>query len=213
MTEARNEKELILGNKQLISLFFVVVALCGVCFAMGYIIGRSSSKPAVAADASQPQAATPAHSQDPEPPRETSQASSNSAADASSASPAAQDSAAADNPVATSSAPASDPVMTRPGRDVPEPERVSEREIATTTPVSAPQPGGGAYLQVGAVSKVDADNLVRTLKEEKLPALMVESPKKGLYRVLVGPYRQTADLAEAKSRLKTLGFDNAFVQR
>jgi cell division septation protein DedD len=81
-------------------------------------------------------------------------------------------------------------------------------------PVSAPQPGsGGSYLQVGAVSKVDAENLVRTLKEEKLPALMVESPRKGLYRVLVGPYRQTPDLAEAKSRLKTLGFDNAFVQK
>jgi cell division septation protein DedD len=103
--------------------------------------------------------------------------------------------------------------MTRPGRDVPVQARVPQAETATVAPVSAPQPGTGSYLQVGAVSRVDAENLVRTLKEEKLPALMVESPKKGLYRVLVGPYRQTPDLAEAKSRLKSLGFDNAFVQR
>ena len=223
MTETQGEKELILGNKQLISLFFVVVALCGVCFAMGYIIGRNSSKPAVAADAPQPQAAAPAQSQDLEPPRETSQASSG--ADAGSPSSAVQDSAqpsssspvssgaAADNPGAASSAPAADPRMTRPGRDVPVQARVSQADTATVAPVSAPQPGTGSYLQVGAVSRVDAENLVRTLKEEKLPALMVESPKKGLYRVLVGPYRQTPDLAEAKSRLKSLGFDNAFVQR
>lgn len=209
MTETQGEKELILGNKQLISLFFVVVALCGVCFAMGYIIGRNSSKPAVAADApQQPQAAAPARSQDPEPPRETGEASPDSSA----ASPAAQDtSQVADNsaPAAASGgAPVSDPVMTRPGRDVPEAARAAEPEPAAT-----PQTGGGSYLQVGAVSKVDAENLVTTLKEEKLPALMVESPKKGLYRVLVGPYRQTADVAEAKARLKTLGFDNAFVQK
>jgi cell division protein FtsN len=208
MTETQGEKELILGNKQLISLFFVVVALCGVCFAMGYIIGRNSSKPAVAADAPQPQAAAPVQSQDPEPPRETSQASPES----SSPSPVAQDTPAQHSD-GSAAAPASDPVMTRPGRDVVEPARVSQPDSATVAPVSAPQSGGGAYLQVGAVSRVDAENLVRTLKEEKLPALMVESPKKGLYRVLVGPYRQTADLAEAKSRLKTLGFDNAFVQR
>jgi len=222
MTETQGEKELILGNKQLISLFFVVVALCGVCFAMGYIIGRNSSKPAVAADAPQPQAAAPAQSQDPEPPRETSPASSG--ADAGSPSSAAQDpaqasssspasSGPAETSAAASGAPASDPVMTRSGRVVAEQVRVSRAETATMAPVSAPQAGAGSYLQVGAVSRVDAENLVRTLKEEKLPALMVESPKKGLYRVLVGPYRQTSDLAEAKSRLKSLGFDNAFVQR
>ena len=46
MTQTEGEKELVLGNKQLISLFFVVVALCGVFFAMGYMIGRNTSKAA-----------------------------------------------------------------------------------------------------------------------------------------------------------------------
>src|SRR5579884_400416 len=127
MTETQGEKELILGNKQLISLFFVVVALCGVCFAMGYMIGRNSSKPAVAADAPQLQP-TPARSQDPEPPREASEAipgpGANAGADSGSASPEAQDPAhasapgTADGSAAANSGPASDPAMTRPGRDV-----------------------------------------------------------------------------------------------
>ena len=37
------EFELILGNRQLMSVFFIVVILLGVFFAMGYIVGRNSS--------------------------------------------------------------------------------------------------------------------------------------------------------------------------
>src|SRR5580698_3126132 len=58
MSERDNEKELILGNSQLISLFFVVVALCGVFFALGYMIGRNSTKPIVAGTDTPTQAAT-----------------------------------------------------------------------------------------------------------------------------------------------------------
>ena len=47
----RNEEgefELVLGNRQLLSGFFIVVILFGVFFTMGYIVGRHSSPPAVA---------------------------------------------------------------------------------------------------------------------------------------------------------------------
>ncbi len=37
------EFELVLGNKQLLSMFFVVVVLLGVFFVMGYIVGRNSA--------------------------------------------------------------------------------------------------------------------------------------------------------------------------
>ncbi len=37
------EFEVLLGNKQLLSIFFIVVILLGVFFTMGYILGRSSS--------------------------------------------------------------------------------------------------------------------------------------------------------------------------
>ena len=37
------EFELILGNRQLMSVFFIVVILLGVFFTMGYIVGRNSS--------------------------------------------------------------------------------------------------------------------------------------------------------------------------
>ena len=48
---ARNDEgefELVLGNRQLLSVFFILVVLMGVFFAMGYIVGRNNpSKEAV----------------------------------------------------------------------------------------------------------------------------------------------------------------------
>jgi cell division septation protein DedD len=59
----------------------------------------------------------------------------------------------------------------------------------------------------------DAQSVIKTLREQNFPAVLAESSKGGLFRVLVGPYEQTSQLAEAKARLKTLGFANAFVQK
>lgn len=42
------EFELILGNKQLLSVFFIVVVLLGVFFTMGYIVGKNSVPPEIA---------------------------------------------------------------------------------------------------------------------------------------------------------------------
>src|SRR5262245_32596142 len=39
------EFELVLGNKQVLSGFFIIVILFGVFFAMGYIVGRNSAAP------------------------------------------------------------------------------------------------------------------------------------------------------------------------
>src|SRR4051794_6620105 len=53
------EFELILGNKQLLSVFFIVIILLGVFFTMGYIVGRNSG-PADTAKRSGPDGANPA---------------------------------------------------------------------------------------------------------------------------------------------------------
>ena len=60
----RNEEgdfELILGNTQLLSVFFIVVVLLGIFFTMGYIVGRNSAPEAVTtAAAPKPVVADPA---------------------------------------------------------------------------------------------------------------------------------------------------------
>lgn len=197
MTQTEGEKELVLGNKQLISLFFVIVALCGVFFAMGYMMGGNRSKPAtVNLDASaatatasniSPAPAPPV--QDSEPPRETTEDATGTT------SPTPANSAAA-TPVQSSAAAPNPPVETKPALDTP------------VTPEA-----GAIWLQVTALRRADADNLVKTLREQNFPAVLANSSKPDLFRVMVGPYHQTADVADAKARLKALGFANAFVQK
>ena len=193
MMQSDGEKELVLGNKQLISLFFVVVALCGVFFAMGYMIGRNSSRMAFAGSGdAAAQTASPSgqrRQQEPEPPRETQPE------------PAPEASASG-----ASGAPA---VETRPAQDTaPAPG------VEAVTPAPAAIDPGASYLQIAALQqRLDAENLIRTLREKDFPAIVAPNAKDGLFHVLVGPYHQTVQIAEAKERLKTLGFANAFVTK
>lgn len=202
MTQTDGEKELVLGNKQLISLFFVVVALCGVFFAMGYMIGRNTAKPVssslegsapAAVSAAAPQAAAP-QTQNTEPPQ-------TAAAETELPNPSEVEVQPAANLVnakaqtSTSTAPVQS-VSTQAAHDIP----------------SVPE-AGATYLQVTALRRADADNLVKSLREQNFPAVLAESSRPDLFRIMVGPYHQTADVADAKARLKALGFANAFVQK
>ena len=38
------EFELVVGDRQLLSAFFIVVLLCAVAFAMGYVVGQNAPK-------------------------------------------------------------------------------------------------------------------------------------------------------------------------
>ena len=211
MTHANGDKEIVLGNKQLITLFFVVVALLGVFFAMGYLIGRNTTKPeAPTPDTSS--SATPnnasAPAQETEPPRETAAGSplTAPASRVESAPPESGD-AQGSQPAPTAAQPARQPELARRAT-----EQAKTAHAVATVPLSKIE-AGATYLQVTALGRPDADNLVRTLREQSFPALLAESSKSGLFRVLVGPYDETAKLADAKSRLRALGFANAFVQR
>src|SRR5688500_9052351 len=65
---AQNEEgefELVLGNKELLSVLFIVVVLLGVFFAIGYVVGRNST-PVDAARRPEPYVRTDAPSAMPE---------------------------------------------------------------------------------------------------------------------------------------------------
>jgi cell division protein FtsN len=206
MTQTGGEKELVIGNKQLISLFFVVVALCGVFFALGYMVRGNSLKGSVsvapAADTTVTTAPDTVKRQQPEPPAETNESTP------ASPQPGADTSAAPieTRPVQDSGSPAG---MTTNAVAKPESRPASVEPAASLTAVET----GASYVQVGALARADAEATVRTLREQHLPALVAASSKEGLFRVLVGPYHLTSDVAEAKERLKTLGFSNTIVQK
>ena len=94
----------------------------------------------------------------------------------------------------------------------PRPYETKAKAVEEPSGVATPEPSA-SYLQVAALPRPDAEAMVRTLREQHFPAIVAVSPKPGFFRVLVGPYHQTVQLSDAKSKLKGLGFNSAFVQK
>jgi cell division septation protein DedD len=185
------EFELVVGNRQLLSGFFIVVLLFAVFFAMGYILGQNSphsaklpaeapasgAAPVSAADG-RPQPVSPA----PAPPSQA----------------AAPESGQGGAPAATDT--------------TPQPTTQPVREAAPPQP--APAAAGltqelppGSFWQVRAVRRPDAEIVLRTLKDKGFPALITAGPNE-LVRVLVGPYSDVQSMGRARTELEAAGFTN-----
>ena len=197
------EFELVLGNRQLISVFLIMVILLGVFFSMGYIVGRNSgpvlatearaaaSKPIVVdrppgAAADQTSAATPAPSEPVAKPEEEKPAPS---------------------PKPTST----HPVATQPVKPASAPP-VRESKSSEVRAVPA-EPGPGEYWQVVATSRPDAEIVTEALVKKGFRAMLTPSPKEGIFRVLVGPSADAASLAETRTKLESAGFKNPMMRK
>jgi len=189
------EFELILGNKQLLSVFFIVVILLGVFFTMGYIVGRNSSP--LSADSRKPEKPMVVDSANrPNP------AGSSSVPDSQAAAPAP-----VSEPV-KETAPVLAPAAETPA-PVPqkaEPPKTALKPVPTSATPDAPAPGE-TYLQVAAVQKAEAELFVDVLAKKGFDALYAQVPDKPLtYRVLVGPLKDQATIATARTDLQKAGF-------
>jgi cell division protein FtsN len=183
------EFELVLGNRQLLSGFFLVVILFAVFFVMGYIVGRNSSPtPQLAANRDQNTGTTVPPNSRPQP--------------ASGAIPAPQSSPAAAEQPREDAGAASEPQPTT------QPARQTETKPATPAPAEPapvePAPGD-TYLQVTSVKQEVAETVAKTLKDKGFPAVLSPGPQ-GKTRVLVGPYTDLGKLGQAKADLERLGF-------
>lgn len=221
----KEERELVLGNKQLLGIFFVATLLCGIFFAMGYVVGGNSAKAGAAAAATAPDGA-PAAATDGK--REEPQAppGANTSNDTASATPPsgymgsplpAAEPRVADNPAAAGAQPPSVPAPREATPTAPAlPAKKPTAEAAAPAPaavyVSVPEKGT-SYWQVTAVGRPAADVLVTSLRERQLPAILAESSNPKLFRVLVGPYRSQPALADAKRKLTDLSFDALIIQK
>ena len=214
------EFELVLGNKQLLSMFFVVVVLLGVFFVMGYIVGRNSAPLVVSEPSTTPKSDTkplvvdsPAPKQSP-PETETS--------------PSPEPSKPVETAVQKPPEPRPEPPnseTTKPSTSKSEPaapkhEASKDREVAKAekprpAPAQSNAPiAGQTYLQLVATTKHDADAEVEVLRKNSFPALDSEIPEKpGLFRVLVGPL-PPGDLNKVKVELQGKGFQgNAAIRK
>jgi cell division septation protein DedD len=194
-----SETEILLGNKQLLGIFFVVAILLGVAFTGGYMVGRGSFDKAA-------DTRTPA-------------ATSASAAEthAVPADPSVDD---------TSTGPATGRV--RQNADSTGVKRTSsnDRPLGSRPanhPNTGPEPTGGdtfnpergqTFLQVAAVGRDEAEAIADVLHKKGFRAHAVPKPgSPKFYRVLIGPIRDTADLSSTRDSLRKTGFREVIVQK
>lgn len=187
------EFEVVLGNRQLLSGFFIVVVLFGVFFTMGYIVGRNSA-PSERAAAPPPAAPLQADAREP---------AAGAALPAESVTP--PETPGEEEPAPLSS---TQPVRQEEAETAApaEPERAPAPEDTAPPAPGLVEPGAGdVYLQVMAVRRPEAEVVAKTLRAKGFRTVLGQGPNQ-LVRVLVGPFHDTASLGQAKAGLENAGF-------
>jgi outer membrane biosynthesis protein TonB len=218
-TNEDGEFELVLGNKQLFSVFFIVVILLGVCFLMGYVVGKNSAPVLTAAVASKderealvipPAAAAPAPAAEPREQTITETAphvSPDASAPSAPAPAPKQEPAKAPPPSAPAAPPEPAPKVKALPSFQPEPAAKSPPKLPPKQAPLASQPvPGRVYLQLSATDRDSAETMADLLRGRGFSAIAAQVPERPeLFRVLVGPLNE-ADIARTRADLKAKNF-------
>jgi cell division septation protein DedD len=174
------EFELLVGNGQIISGFFILALLMAVFFAMGFIVARAK------------------YQQEP------------GSASALASSPLAESRGPAAAPVTPPAAPPAEAVPPPADSDAKPltqaaPDPKAEKPVEPPTQPVPSETVVGAYWQVSATANQDAARaLQQTIKDMGLPVTLSQGPN-NFTRILVGPYTDTATMARIKTQLENAG--------
>ncbi len=201
------EFELILANRQLLSVFFIIVILLAVFFTMGYIVGRNSAP--LLADAAARSTARPVGDA-PAPASETPVVATPASPSGAAARPPAE---TARTETAPQQLPVNDPPKTTPE---PAPEPVKPKPASAPRTETSNRPTAGqTYLQLAATSQHEAEIMVDVLRKKGFKAMAAEIEEKpGTFRVLVGPVADAGNTNKLRADLQDAGFPgNAAIRR
>ena len=193
--------ELILENRQVLLIFFGIVAFCGVFFSLGYLIGRNTFSSSTAVAQTAPEAAGDAEKPSAMPPPAYLQQGQRLASNTPESPPSTTElsfyeSVEEESPQATLLPPDA------PGAVSGNPLQLPQQEDAFV-----PLPPPGILVQVSALTRrEDAEALLTLLQERDLPVMVTSSSTDPLFHVVVGPYYNEQDAQGAKVLLEQDGF-------
>ena len=196
------EFELVVGNRQLLSGFFIVVLLFAVAFAMGYVLGQNSPRSArIAAETpSTGGMASPAGNTRPQP----ASPQPGPADRGPGATPPVPADAAAGQPPPDAPPQPTTKAVDEPANAAP-PANASPQTTPASGIISANELPAGSYWQAIAVKPSVAEAIRQTLKDKGFQVSLTPATA-NLTRVLVGPYGDTTALGRAKTDLESAGF-------
>jgi DedD protein len=195
-----HDTEITLGTAKLLGLFFGLVGICAVFFALGYTLGRKSDSGLAAATTLAPLRAA----------NGVKPGGSGAAASTPMTFYKAVEQQNA-NPQLTSAATDASHQQTAASSTSSAGSSSSGESVQTSNPPDpmAPVPATGYFVQVAAVSKQDdADALVDALKTKLYPAFVASnSTIDKLFRVQVGPFGDIKEAETMRSRLISDGYN------
>jgi DedD protein len=196
---ASEDTEITLGTGKLLVLFFGLVGVCALFFALGYSLGRKS-EPAITT-ASAALTSTPTSS--------TGKSNGSAPAQPMTFYKSVEQKDA--NPELTPAADSKTDAKTDPKADstaVPAGGTAAQTAGNTSADPATALPSAAAYfVQVAAVSKQeDADALVDALKKKQYPAFVAPIAADKLCRVQVGPFSDVKEAEAMRARLIADGY-------
>ncbi len=203
-----HDTELTLGNGTLLAIFFGLLIVCGLCFGLGYVMGRHGAVPAVAN--LQPVPSAPASLQ----------------ANASRTKPSAtaQQGVAQTNPAVQSESTASlsVPVINFEATGAPamDTTRLPEARPALDSTASAPKPAppqtvrpalapqGPLMVQIAAVANPeDGEVLLNALRKRGYAVTVRREPDDNLLHVRIGPFNSRDEANRWRQKLLNDGYN------
>jgi len=217
------EFELILGNRQLLAVLFIVIVLLGVFFVMGFLAGRSTSGVTVAqkqAAEKPPLAVDAATTPDPNPPA-TAEPLKPETVTPPAAEPPKEPAKEVKEP------PKPEPVKEKEPEKPAKKEEKKEEKKAKEEKASderferkgknggfVEKPPAGSYLQVAASRRAEAENMLGFITGKTgLHGFVTPSTKPEIYRVIIGPLAGSEAIAKTRVTLGELGIKDMVVTR
>jgi DedD protein len=202
--DSSQDTEITLGTAKLLGLFFGLVIICAVFFALGYTLGRKSDLGLAAASPATPLTTAsngpkPAGSPSAQPAQPMTFYKSVEQKDANAQLTPASANTGSASPATTAQAPATSPGTSTAGT----------QSASANPPDPMAALSTGYFVQVAAVSKQeDAQALVDALKKKQYPAFVASnSATDKLFRVQVGPFAEIKDAETMRSRLINDGYN------
>ena len=204
------EAEILLGNKQIVGIFFILAVLFGVFFTAGYMVGRNSGEKK--AEDSLIQASPVPNSAAAAQTGETHAVPGDAGTGVAETAEAQPGGDSSGNMGATTEAEAAPAARTETISPKKANRQHTEVDAESGSLMVTPR-RGQTYLQVAAVSRSEAEAVATVLSKKGFHAHVAPRPGTKLFRVLVGPVRDAGELSSTRDALMRKGFRQVFVQR
>ena len=192
MTKGGQQSEMVLETRHLLGVFFSIAILCGVFFALGYVVGKNTFSSDVS-PAEEPAVVVAGDKPSPKPSPMPPATYFNRPEE--------------ETPWSGSTIAGDESLSFYESAEAPPATEQSSITGAEIPPEVTVPPAAHILVQVSSLSqKENADALVQLLKQRNLPGFVTSDTKDQFFRVMIGPFHDDKEAEKVRNDLEGDGF-------